>query len=110
MGLWGVKFLLLYSPGTVLWNGLCGSRFSALPLPLHAEFLLDFGFLVLPKGKVIKHGLVNPYLLTKNFKVLYGGRTPGKTGKIYLVIPLQLKETPLKASQFFALFLFFRSL
>ena len=50
LGYWGINSLMLHSSGTVLWNGLCGSRFSALPL--HAEFLLDFGFLVLPKGTV----------------------------------------------------------
>jgi hypothetical protein len=104
MGLWGVKSLLLHSSGTVLWNGLCGSRFSALPL--HAEFLLDFGFLVLPKGKVIKHGLVNPYLITKSSIVLCGGYTPGKTGIFCATIQLQLERSFSQASHFFALFIF----
>jgi hypothetical protein len=98
LGSWGIKSLLLHSSGTVLWNGLHGSRFLAPPL--YADFLRCIRPQSLSKGLINKLGPVTPNLFIIRSKKNSVGCKHGKTGRKWATIQLQLIETFLQASYF----------
>jgi hypothetical protein len=98
MGYWGILSLLLHSSGTVLWNGLTGSRFSASPL--YGEFLCYLGNFSLPRDLVIKVRCVLSFLDTRNSGFLSVGCNSGKTCSFPITNSLQSEKTLLSASPF----------